>query len=111
MHRRAPFLWLGAEALALSGLALHAHERGLARSADGPAIAAVARLLPAGDLSLAGAARHLRFPSLEEPGAAFSDGPASPDIDPAGGAIAPPIEIYVSIDGREEPRRSPVSPR
>ena len=104
MHRRAPFFWLGGEALVLAGLGVHARLCEKARAADEPAIAAISRFVPGADLSLAGAARHLRFPSLEEPGAAFADGPASPDTDPAGGAIAPPIEIYVSIDGRDERR-------
>ena len=61
------------------------------RTSTAPAIGAVARRLPAGDLALSGGARWLRSPSLEEPGAAFADGPASPDPDPAGGAMAPPF--------------------
>src|SRR5882724_14291 len=109
MHWRAPFLWLGVEAVVLASLALHARQRENQRAADEPAIAAVSRLVPGADLALAGAARHLRFSSLEEPGAAFADGPASLDTDPAGGAMAPPIEIYVSIDGREIERPLPGS--
>ena len=109
MHRRAPLVWLGIEALVLAGVSLHAGVRQKSRAADGPAIDAVSRLVPGADLSLAGAARHLRFSSLEEPGAAFADGPASLDTDPAGGAMAPPIEIYVSIDGHEVQRPLPGS--
>jgi hypothetical protein len=44
---------------------------------------------------VASGARHLRFLSLEEPGAAFADGPAALDTDPAGGCIAPPRGVWV----------------
>jgi len=54
----------------------------------------VAKRLPSTDLALSGGARWLRTPSLEEPGAAFSDGPALPDPDPAGGALSPPREVW-----------------
>jgi hypothetical protein len=73
---------------------LHARWAGERRERQAPAIAAVARGMPAADLALSGAARHLRFPSLEEPGAAFADVPAGPDIDPGGAALAPPVELY-----------------
>ncbi len=75
-------------------VALDAHARRTRRDADRPAIAAVAKRLPSGDLALSGGARWLRTPSLEEPGAAFADGIAVPDPDPAGGAMAPPTEAY-----------------
>jgi hypothetical protein len=107
MSRRAPLVCLGLEVLLLSGVALHAHARSVRRSADQRAIAAVSRLLPGADLALAGPARHLRFPSLEEPGAAFADAPASPDKDPAGGALAPPIDVYSIVETREPRRPSP----
>ncbi|MCU0654665.1 MAG: hypothetical protein MUF64_05050 [Polyangiaceae bacterium] len=58
------------------------------------AVAPVTRLLPWPDLAVASGARHLRFLSLEEPGAAFADGPASLDTDPAGGAVAPPRAVW-----------------
>ena len=77
-----------------AAIALDASARRRARAADQPAIDAVARRLPASDLALAGGARWLRFPSLEEPGAAFQDGPALPDPDPAGGAMAPPRDVW-----------------
>lgn len=93
---RSPLLALAIEAVLLVGVFAHAHARESKRRAEQPAIDAVSRFLPAGDLSLAGAARHLRFPSLEEPGAAFADAPASPDLDPAGGALAPPIDVYAA---------------
>jgi len=81
----------------LGAVAWHAHAQTVERRREAPAIDAVMRLLPAPDLSFAGSARHLRFPSLEEPGAAFSDVPAAPDLDPAGAAVAPPVEVYTDI--------------
>jgi hypothetical protein len=57
-------------------------------------LVAVAKRLPSCDLALSGGARWLRTPSLEEPGAAFSDGPALPDPDPAGGAVSPPRAVW-----------------
>jgi hypothetical protein len=107
MNRRWPLIGLGIEALLLAALALHAEAREHRREADQPAIAAVSRLMPAADLSLAGAARHLRFPSIEEPGAAFADAPASVDTDPAGGALAPPAEVYSAVAPGETRRPSP----
>ena len=92
---RAPFVALASLAVALVAIGAHAKARSAARDRETPAIHAVSRLLPHGDLAIAGGARHLRFPTLEEPGAAFSEGPGSPDQDPAGGALAPPIELYV----------------
>jgi hypothetical protein len=108
--RRVALVWsLGIEALILSALAFHARAAVGRRAADQPAIAAVTRLVPGADLSLAGAARHLRFPSLEEPGAAFADGPASLDTDPAGGALAPPTELYAAVS-RSGARKAPPQP-
>jgi hypothetical protein len=89
-------LALAALALLLGAMLADAHVRRARRIADEPAILAIAPLLPAADLALAGAARHLRYPSLEEPGAAFADLPAAPDTDPAGGAIAPPTDVYAA---------------
>jgi hypothetical protein len=71
-----------------------AHRRRL-RADQQPAIDAVARRLPAPDLALSGGARWLRSPALEEPGAAFAEGPVMPDADPAGGVMAPPRAIWV----------------
>jgi hypothetical protein len=95
---RAPILALGSTALALVFVAWHARAQALLRREEQPAIHAVTRLLPAPDLSFAGSARHLRFPSLEEPGAAFADAPASPDLDPAGAAVAPPTDVFVRVE-------------
>lgn len=50
---------------------------------------AVAARLPAPDLALAGGARHLRMPSLEEQWAPFEDSPGLLDLDPAGGFFYP----------------------
>jgi hypothetical protein len=75
-------------------IAVDAGAKRRARQADQAAIDAVAKRLPSSDLALSGGARWLRAPSLEEPGAAFQDGPALPDPDPAGGAMAPPREVW-----------------
>ncbi len=85
-------------------LAADAHVSRARRDAQAPAIGAVTPRLPAGDLALSGGARWLRFPSMEEPGAAFADGIAVPDPDPAGGAMAPPIEAWSAAAGRGEAR-------
>jgi hypothetical protein len=107
MNRRLPLIGLGIEALVLAALWLHAGARVRQREADRPAIAAVTRLMPGADLSLAGPARHLRFPSIEEPGAAFADAPASFDTDPAGGALAPPTEVYSALAPPEARKPTP----
>lgn len=56
---------------------------------DLQAVRAVAARLPAPDLALAGGARHLRMPSLEEQWAPFEDSPGLLDVDPAGGFFHP----------------------
>ena len=81
-------------AIVVAVLAYDASARRAARASEAPAIDALARRLPTSDLALSGGARWLRAVSLEEPGAAFADGPASPDPDPAGAAMAPPIELW-----------------
>ena len=86
------FLMLASPAIVISIIGVDARARLQSRAATEPAISVVARRLPVSDLALSGGARWLRSPSLEEPGAAFADGPASPDPDPAGGAMAPPFE-------------------
>jgi hypothetical protein len=57
-----------------------------------PQTQAVVRLLGMADLALSSSSRWLRHPSVSEPGAAFADGPAMLDVDPAGAAIGPPFE-------------------
>lgn len=54
---------------------------------------AVVTLVGMSDLALSSSARWLRHPSQAEPGAAFSDSPASLDVDPAGAWIGPPREV------------------
>jgi len=80
--------------LAIVGLGVDAHARRAAKETETPAIDALAKRLPSSDLALSGGARWLRSVSLEEPGAAFADGPALPDPDPAGAAMAPPVEVW-----------------
>lgn len=77
-------------------LALDARSRRLAHIPDEHAASAVVQRLPSSDLALSGGARWLRMPALEEPGAAFSDGPGMPDPDPAGGAISPPRAVWAA---------------
>jgi hypothetical protein len=78
----------------IAGLSLDAHRQRAARQARRAAIDALAERLPTSDLALSGGARWLRAPSMEEPNAAFVDGPALPDPDPAGGAMAPPSAAW-----------------
>jgi hypothetical protein len=89
--------------LVVTGLGLDARWRREARVREQPAIDAVARRLPTSDLALSGGARWLRAVSLEEPGAAFADGPALPDPDPAGAAMAPPTEVWSAAASRGSP--------
>ena len=91
--RRAAVL-LAALPAVIAIISVDAHARRVRRDQDRAAIAVVAKRLPSGDLALSGGARWLRTPSLEEPGAAFADGIAVPDPDPAGGAMAPPTEAW-----------------
>lgn len=99
-------------ALVVAGLAYDAHARRAAKAKDANAIATLARRLPTSALALSGGARWLRAVSLEEPGAAFADGPASPDPDPAGGAMAPPVEVWAESAAIATPARaSPARPR
>lgn len=86
--------------LVIAGLAYDAHARRAAKAAELPAIDALAKRLPSSDLALSGGARWLRAISLEEPGAAFADGPALPDPDPAGAAMAPPVEVWTAVGAR-----------
>jgi hypothetical protein len=106
---RTPLVALGLTALSVGAVAWHAHARAVHRNREQAAVDAVTRLLPAPDLAFAGSARHLRFSSVEEPGAAFADAPASPDLDPAGGAVAPPKEVYEKVEA-PAPRASPSRP-
>lgn len=92
-------------ALVVALVAVDARARRAASAAQDPALAVVLARLPTSDLALSGGARWLRAPSLEEPGAAFADGPALPDPDPAGGAMAPPVEVWSAAAERSKVRR------
>ncbi len=87
----------------IGALSLDAAARRHARSLEQAAISALAPRLPSSDLALSGGARWLRFPSLEEPGAAMQDGPALPDPDPAGGTMAPPKRLWAMELRRSSP--------
>jgi hypothetical protein len=108
---RGPLLVLVFSVVAVFAVGLHARVSASARRGDQPAIDLVVSLLPGPDLALAGGARHLRFPSLEDPGAAFADAPASADLDPAGGAMAPPTEVYADVARNAAPHGASVRAR
>jgi len=80
--------------VAVLGIGADARARRHARAREQGIIDSVAKRLPSSDLALASGARWHRFPSHEEPGAAFADGPAFSDMDPAGGMMAPPREVW-----------------
>lgn len=58
-----------------------------------PGRLAAVELLGFADLALNSGARWLRHPSQVEPAAAMADLPAALDSEPAGGAIAPPVQV------------------
>lgn len=89
----------------VAGLGIDAHLRRKASAASDPAIRTLATRLASPDLALSGGARWLRSISLEEPTAAFSDGPAFPDPDPASAAVAPPVDVWV-VPARRSSRTS-----
>lgn len=91
----------------IAGLSLDAAARRASSRRGDAAVALLASRLPTSDLALSGGARWLRALSVEEPGAAFADGPAMPDPDPAGASVAPPVEVW----SEAEPRRVPVITR
>lgn len=101
---RQPLLALSLAVLAIVAIFYDARGRAARRNDEQAAVERVLARLPWSDLALAGGARHLRFPSLEDPGAAFADAPASPDLDPGGGAIAPPRDVYTT-EAREKAAR------
>jgi hypothetical protein len=92
--KTAPLFLLLVLPASIAAIGVDASARRRARGTEQPAIEALAARLPSSDLALSGGARWLRFPSLEEPGAAFQDAPALPDPDPAGGTMAPPREAW-----------------
>lgn len=86
--------------LVLGGLSLHASAARREKLGARPATLAVVRRLPSADFAFAGGSRHLRFVSLEEPQAAFADGPCLPDPDPAGGLVGAPKAAYADVPVR-----------
>lgn len=79
---------------ALGGVALHARQARTERRGQAEILLGTVRRLPSADFALSGSGRHLRHVSLTEPSAAFVDVVAGPDGDPAGGALAPPREVW-----------------
>ncbi len=92
--RRLAVALLASPVVVIAVIGADASNRRARSRAEQPAIDAVAVRLPSSDLALSGGARWLRMPSLEEPNAAFADGPALRDPDPAGGAMAPPTDAW-----------------
>jgi hypothetical protein len=93
--------------LAIAALATHASHARRAEADHAPSKRLVVSRLPSADLAFAGGSRHLRFLSLEEPQAAFADGPGLPDPDPAGGLIGVPREAFAGAYTRGATPRSP----
>lgn len=75
-----------------------------------PHVQSVVRLLGVADLALSSSSRWLRHPSITEPGAAFADGPAILDNDPAGAAIGPPRDVLAG-SRNESPNLAPLRQR
>ena len=96
---------LASPIVVIATLGVDARARRASRDSEQPAIDVLSSRLPTSDLALSGGARWLRAPSLEEPGAAFADGPALPDPDPAGGAMAPHIEVWLAEPRARGPSR------
>jgi hypothetical protein len=83
--------------LALTVMLVHARATRVRAMAERPAVLAVVARMPSADFAFAGGSRHLRFVTLEEPGAAFADGPGMPDPDPAGGLVGAPREAWAEV--------------
>ena len=67
---RAPLVALALPAVGLALVGLHAHAKAEVRRDEQPAIDAVARLLPAADLSFAGSARRAEKRAIQRGGQA-----------------------------------------
>lgn len=102
MNRLGVFAHVAGAALLLSlvAIVLHARAARSARDAASSVVFATVAALPSPDFALSGSGRHLRHVSLAEPGAAFADEIACPDGDPAGGALAPPREVWAAEQSR-----------
>jgi hypothetical protein len=79
--------------VALAAVTIDAAHRRSMRDALSTRMNAIVALTGTSDLALSSSARWLRHPSQAEPGAAFSDLPASLDVEPAGAWIGPPRRI------------------
>lgn len=80
-------------AVATVGVVLDAAHEQVRRREARPQVLALVQVLGTADLALSSASRWLRHPTVTEPGAAFADGPAMLDADPAGALIAPPTLV------------------
>lgn len=79
-------------ALAITAVALDAHQRSAAQSDE--ALRAFVHRTGSADLALSSTSRWLRHPSLAEPGAACQDGPPCIDTEPAGMAFDEARELH-----------------
>lgn len=91
-----PLLTLGLGLVAGAAVAWDAAARRDRSRQSDPEVLATVRLLGTADLALSSASRWLRHPSLSEPGAAFADGVAVLDADPAGALISPPEGVFTN---------------
>lgn len=80
--------------LVIVAIAFHASAGRRDEATTRAARVAVVKRMPSADFAFAGGSRHLRFLSLEEPQAAFADGPCLPDPDPAGGLAGAPKAMF-----------------
>ncbi len=96
-------LVLGSLPLVVGVLAVHASFARRAEASSRPARIAVVKRMPSADFAFASGSRHLRFLSLEEPQAAFADGPCLPDPDPAGGLFGAPRAAFADAVTRGGP--------
>lgn len=107
-------MWLAALVAGLVGMLADAAARREAQVARGLYVHSMVRLAGWADLALSSSSRWLRHPSLSEPGAAFADGPALLDNDPAGACLGPPYEFSRALEaGRpkiQPPSHSPLEP-
>lgn len=82
----------------LAGMLVDAAARREAQVARGLYVHSMVRVAGWADLALSSSSRWLRHPSLSEPGAAFADGPALLDNDPAGACLGPPYECSRALE-------------
>ena len=90
--------------LLVAGVGVHASRRRVEAHALGPVRTLAARVVGP-ELAMFPASRWLRHPTRAEPWAAFSDGPAVLDIDPAGAIAPPPRALFAPYSERLHARR------